>query len=323
MRGPRTTRQRAIQIVATPGSGDGRALATAVRLRDVLQARGREASLTLFAELESLRRWAATTHARFPLLVAVGGDGTVSAAALAALRGSVPFLSVPSGFGNLFARAFGHPRRVDRIVEVVEHGEPVRADVGVRNGEVFLCQESFGLLVEIQGRAEAAVAQPRARWRRWVAYYRAAIAHLRHSPLPALRIEVDGRVVATDAALVTVANVQTYGPWLRLTPEASPIDGLFDVFTMGGMTKGRLLGELLRRHLRLAGTGDADLLARGQEVSVGSQNSVPDRLRLIPRVLSVMAPRTVARAFDRQDAARSTAPCPIDGGSPVMSLLWT
>jgi hypothetical protein len=58
-------------------------------------------------------------------------------------------------------------------------------------------------------------------------------------------------------------------------------------------------------------------------VSVGNQDSVPDRLRLIPRVLSVMAPRTVATALDRQDAARSTAPCPVNSGSPIMSLLWT
>ncbi len=37
---------------------------------------------------------------------------------------------------------------------------------------------------------------------------------------------MDGRVVAVDATLVIVANVKTYGAWLPLTPEASPVDGL-------------------------------------------------------------------------------------------------
>jgi diacylglycerol kinase family enzyme len=40
-------------------------------------------------------------------LVAIGGDATVSAAA--AMRLSVPYVPVPSGFGNLFTSMFEHP----------------------------------------------------------------------------------------------------------------------------------------------------------------------------------------------------------------------
>ena len=41
-------------------------------------------------------------------------------------------------------------------------------------------------------------------------------------------------VVADDAVLVTVANVETYRDFLPLTPSASPIDGRFDVFVVPG-----------------------------------------------------------------------------------------
>ena len=202
-RGRPTSPSRLIEIVATPGSGNGRAMATAVQLREALRARGREVTLEVFSRLEQLHRWAATSATRSSLLICVGGDGTQSSAAMAAVRRSVPFLPVPVGFGNLFGRAFGHPTRVDRVVELVERGALIHSDVGIQRGELFLCHASFGLLSEVQDRVETG-AYPRARWRRWIAYYRAGVRHLRDTPLTAVEVAVDGQVVTNDA---------TSSPW--------------------------------------------------------------------------------------------------------------
>jgi diacylglycerol kinase (ATP) len=309
-RGTVATGSRAIQIVATPGSGNGRALDTARQLREALRVRGRQVELEVFSDLDSLRGWAATGRTSFSLLICVGGDGTQSAAAVAAVRRSVPFLPVPSGFGNLFARAFRHPSRVDQVTDVLEHGELIPVDVGVRNGELFLCQESFGLLSQIQEQAEASTAWPRARWRRWLAYYRMALHHLRNTPLMPLRVAVDGRVVARDAVIVSVANVETYGPWLRLTPAASPIDGVFDVFAMSGTTAREVLARLLKRHCRLPGTEQGALVCRGRHVSVAAPHHARDELDLIPGLLRVAVSSETAEALTR-DLAR------IDGASEV------
>jgi hypothetical protein len=145
-----------------------------------------------------------------------------------------------------------------------------------------------------------------ARWRRWVAYYRAATPICATPPARAgSRWTV---VVATDAALVTVANVQTYGPWLR-PRQRRPHWTLFDVFTMGGTP--RQARRAAQAALRLAGT-ETRTSWPVVEVSVGSQNSVPDRLRLIPRVLSVMAlarwrGRSIAKTRRSTPPARSMA----------------
>lgn len=293
------TGARTIQIVATPGSGNGRALDTARRLRDALRARRQPATLEVFSDLDSLGRWAATARTSFSLLVCVGGDGTQCAAAQAAVRRSVPFLPVPSGFGNLFARALGHPRRVERVIDLLERGEVVHADVGVRNRELFLCQESFGLLSQIQERAEASTAQPRARWRRWLAYYRMALQHLLDRPLTPLQVVVDGRVVARDAVIVTVANVPTYGAWLPLTPAASPIDGLFDVFVMRSAPKLQILARLLKRQLRLPGGESGALVSRGRRVFVNAPHQPRQHLELMPRLLPVVVSPATAEALER------------------------
>jgi diacylglycerol kinase (ATP) len=273
-------------------------MATAVQLREVLRARGREVTLELFSGLEQLSRWAATGATRSSLLICVGGDGTQSTAAMAAAQRAVPFLPVPVGFGNLFGRAFGHPRRVECVVDLVERGVLVHSDVGMHRGELFLCHESFGLLSEIQDRVERS-AYPRARWRRWIAYYRAAVRHLRDTPMTALEVAVDGRVVTDDAVVVTVANVETYGGWLRLTPAASPVDGLFDVFVMHGATKRRVLARLLKRQLRLPGVDQGSQLYRGRRVSVAASPSTPAKLQLIPGVLPIVVAPETARVLER------------------------
>src|SRR5439155_1753092 len=145
----------------------------------------------------------------------------------------------------------------------IERGELVHDDVGVRNRDLFLCQESFGLLVDIQSTAEASANRPRARWRRGLAYYQTAMRYLRETPLTPLRVSVDGRMIARDAVIVTVANVETYGPWLPLTPDASPIDGLLDVFVMRRSSKRAILAALVQRHLRLAAGTPHALGCRG------------------------------------------------------------
>jgi diacylglycerol kinase (ATP) len=292
-------RARPIQIVATPGSGNGRGLHRALELGAALRARGREVRLDLFPDLESLRRWAKTSRAGFSLLISVGGDGTQSTAAGAAMRRAVPFLPVPSGFGNLFAQALGHRRRADRVVELVEHGQLVHVDVGVRNGELFLCQESFGLLVQIQQETEARAAQPRGRWRRCLAYYRTAVHHLRATTPTLLEVAVDDRAVAADAVIVTVANVRTYGAWLPLAPAASPIDGLFDVFIMRAAPKREILAKLLKRHLRLPGADAGTLLVRGRSVVITGPDSARDELALIPRGLRVVVSAETAARLAR------------------------
>jgi diacylglycerol kinase (ATP) len=298
-----------IQIVVTPGSGNGRALQRARELHRLLEARGRETKLDVFGGLEQLHRWGTTARTRFSLLLCVGGDGTLDTAAAAAVRRSVPFLALTSGFGNLFGRALGQPKHVDQAIDLVEHGEIVDVDVGVRNRRLFLCHESYGLLSDIQNQAESSTAHPRARWRRHVAYYQTALQHLRNSPLPRLRVTVDGRVVARDAVVVTVANVQAYGPWLPLTPEASPTDGFLDVFVMRGNATREILARLLRRHLRLPGTDPRAVNCRGRRIIVTAPPKMREELHVMARRLPVLVPSATAELLARglSRAARQVA----------------
>jgi len=302
-----------IQIVVTPTSGNGTAMQTALRLRDALVTRGRETSLEVFENLESLNQWAETDGQPFAALVCVGGDGTQSATARAAVRRSVPFLPVSSGFGNLFARAFDHRNTMESALDLLAHGRVIHGDVGTRNGELFLCQQSYGLIADVQEAVESAAAAPRARWQRWLAYYRAALSHLRQTPPARLRVVVDGRMVAVDAALVIVANVKTYGPWLPLVPDASPVDGLLDVFVMKGDTHREIFGKLLKSHLRLPGAAAGTLLCRGTRVTVSGLGSGREQLEVLRgRLPVIVSPETAAALGQGGDRTEAQAPLALD-----------
>jgi diacylglycerol kinase family enzyme len=78
-------------------------------------------------------------------VAAVGGDGTVSAAA-AALRGSETSLVViPAGTFNHFARDHGIPTDLDAACAIAQSGRTERVDVGLVNGRVFLNTSSVGV----------------------------------------------------------------------------------------------------------------------------------------------------------------------------------
>jgi diacylglycerol kinase (ATP) len=262
---------RPVQIVITPGSGAGLARRTARRLRRRLAARGREADVRSFDDLAALTQWAETCEPEFSYLVCIGGDATLSAAARASMRHGVPFVPVPNGFGNVFARVFGHPKRARDVMALLETGEVRRVDVGLarneRVEEVFLSHRSFGVLEQIQQVAERGRQQPQTRFLRYLWYWGVAYQFFFRTRLAGFTVEVDGTLVADDAVLVTVANVETYRGFLPLTPAATPIDGLFDVAVVPRVSQAVLLAGLLRLWLR-PGRWRGLKLYRGRRVVV-------------------------------------------------------
>ena len=262
----------AVKIVVTPGSGEGRAMGTARRLRQALAQRGREASIESFSDLDGLMAWARTCPGDFAVIVCIGGDATQSAAASAAMRLDVPFVPVPNGFGNIFAGVFGYPQKVNGVVRLLESGERRRVDVGMVTGgateDVFLSHRSYGFLEQVQQMAERGRQQPKRRLLRLLWYVRVAGAFLFTSRLASFALEIDGKTVTKDATLITVANVETYRGFLALTPTASPIDGLFDVCVIPRVSTIVLIFRLLRVMLRVPGRWRGVFLYRGRQVTV-------------------------------------------------------
>lgn len=282
-----------VQIVVTPGSGEGRARVIARRLATRLKRRGHVVDVRSFTELAALARWAETCPPGDSHIVCIGGDATLSAAAVASIRCDTPFVPVPNGFGNLFAQVFGYPSQAGAVVRLLDEGEVRRVDVGevkrAAGEEIFLSHRSYGFLEHVQQVAERGRQQPRQRLLRYLWYYGAAHHFLFRARLASFQVAIDGKDVADDAVLVTVANVETYRGFLALTPTASPIDGLFDVFLIPRVSKLGLLRRLLFLMFRLPGRWRGVTVYRGRRVTV----TTPwrrEELRVRRRALPLLVP---------------------------------
>jgi diacylglycerol kinase (ATP) len=297
-----------IHIVVTSGSGNGRGLAIARDVRKRLEKEGYAAHVQMFRGLAELVKWARTAPAAFSHLVAVGGDATMSAVAEAAIRLSVPFLPVPSGFGNLFTSAFEHPGEPEQVVTLLGRGDLVWSDVGVVGTDIFLSHQSYGYVAQIQESVEQ-LHRPRQRYLRLLSYYRMAATQLSDERLDTIQLEIDGRAIPGKAGLVTIANVETYRGFLSLTPTASPVDGFFDVCVIPGATRARMLAQLLKLVLDMPGFRDEIALYRGRHVRVRVNRRRPEDVRVLPSALPMLVPPgSLERLKARQAAAQATTP---------------
>ncbi|MFQ5899162.1 MAG: diacylglycerol/lipid kinase family protein [Candidatus Methylomirabilia bacterium] len=280
----------AVQLVVNPTAGNGKGFALAKELEASLRASGRDVrTLVVRGRLEA-RAWVERCRGDFGYLFCVGGDETLSEVAPLALRRDVPLVPVPVGFGNMFARTFGYRSRIPSLLNLLEHGEVRRVDVGIDRGGVFLSSQSFGFLEEVKQAVEDRVAVPHSGLLRYLAYVQTALRMIKTAALPSIRVEVEGELITDQAAMAIVANVPTYAGFLSLTPTATPLDGLLDVFVVPPMAKRALVSLLLAFLFRLPGRWQGVCYRQGKRVSVTTPAEEAEQLGVLPRVLPILTP---------------------------------
>lgn len=279
-----------LQLVVNPVSGNGRGLAVAQGLEQRLRAEGFDARMRVFHDSTEARIWVEDTREPHDALICVGGDSTLSEFAPAAVRLGTRFLPVPTGFGNIFGRAFGHRADPAFVLRVLREGRVQHADVGQedKGGGLFLSSRSFGFLEAIKLGVEERL-PPRSGMLRYLTYVRAAVELVRTAPSPSIEITVDGRRVANDAVMAIVANVPTYRGYLPLTPDATPFDGLLDVLVVPRRSNLSIIAVLVGFLLHYPGRWRHVQRLRGAHVSVSSLGEPSEVLRVIPSALPVLA----------------------------------
>ena len=159
------------------------------------------------------------------LVVAVGGDGTVSEVAQGIIQSGQPktFGIIPCGSGDGLALHLGISRNPRKAVEALNGGSTAIMDYGTVNGKPFFCTTGVGFDADV---AKAfASSGKRGLW----TYITTALRLWLGFKPSHYRIEVDGQTLETDAAIVTVGNVNQWGNQARITPLASVADGKMDV----------------------------------------------------------------------------------------------
>ena len=172
--------------------------------------------------------------ARVDLLLACGGDGTITACAAALAGSGIPLAVLPAGTGNLLARNLRLPLELDEALLVALAGTCRQLDVGCANGRAFLVMAGVGF----DARMMDGASEPLKKRMGWAAYVLSALGHLQDRPVR-VTLRADGaRPLRRRASAVIIGNVGALQAGIPLLPDADPGDGLLDavVLTARGLT---------------------------------------------------------------------------------------
>jgi YegS/Rv2252/BmrU family lipid kinase len=159
------------------------------------------------------------------VVLASGGDGTITACAAGLAGTGTPLAVLPCGTGNLLARNLGLPLDLDAALTVALTGDDRQLDVGEANGQTFVVMAGLGFdAVMLAGTSDLLKKHAG-----WLAY---ALSGLRHSWDRPTRMMIkadDGPPLDRSASGVIIGNVGTLQGNVRLLPDAVPDDGVLDV----------------------------------------------------------------------------------------------
>lgn len=115
-----------------------------------------------------------------------------------------------------------------------------------------------------------------------------------------------------------MANVETYRGFLSLTPMASPIDGLFDVFVIPNATKVRVWAGIFKMLFGLPRQWDGVMLCRGRSVRVTVDGRPPEELAVRCGAFPLLVlPESVESLRARQAEAEVSCVSEAGGALPV------
>jgi diacylglycerol kinase family enzyme len=260
-------------LLVNPRAGD--AAPNAEELASAARSRGIAACV--LREREDAA--AVAREAEADVLGIAGGDGSLAQVAQVSLERSLPFVCIPYGTRNHFARDLGLDRHDPVAALDAFAGGESRIDVGWAGDRLFLNNVSLGLYAELVRRREH-----HRRRREALARIRASLLTLiRRGPLG---ITIDGEAVASQ--IVVVAN-NAYGfkPPVTIGARERLDEGMLHLY----------LVNAARAHERAARRFVVDAAPKRIEAAVDGEPTVlatPIEFRIAARALRVLVPERVA-----------------------------
>ncbi|MBD2360988.1 YegS/Rv2252/BmrU family lipid kinase [Anabaena minutissima FACHB-250] len=193
---------RSACLIFNPVAGQGNPELELAQIRAILEP---EITLDIYLTTEEIggdELAKAAIQQGVDLIIASGGDGTLSAAALAVAGTNIPFGIISRGTANAFAAALGIPDAIDAACRIILQGITRDVDIAYCNDLPMILLAGIGFEAETVDMAD------RDSKKRFgmMAYVLAGIQQLRELEIFDVEIETEDKIIKTSASAVTVAN---------------------------------------------------------------------------------------------------------------------
>jgi YegS/Rv2252/BmrU family lipid kinase len=196
-----------IAVIINAGSGtrsDDDALVK--RIEELFAAHGIVAKGRCAQTGEELVRFAAElSRSDADIIVAGGGDGTISAVAAEIIKANKILGVLPLGTLNHFSRDLDIPQNnLAEAVRMIVDGQTKGIDVGEVNGRIFLNNSSIGLYPRIVHKRDQQ--QHRLGRGKWPAAFWATVTIMRRHPFLDVRLRIGDELLKRRTAMVFIGN---------------------------------------------------------------------------------------------------------------------
>jgi diacylglycerol kinase family enzyme len=273
-------------------------------IQSVFEKHGARARLERVRDPGDLAARARQAASRGDVLVAAGGDGTVSAVAGVAVAAGATLGVLPMGTLNHFAKDVGLPLDLEGAVKVIVAGHVRTLDAGDVNERIFVNNSSVGLYPQMVWHREAE--QRRGR-RKWTAFGIAVVNTWRDYRMIAASLNVNDSMTVVRTPFIFIGNNVYTAEGFRLGGRSRLDEGKLSIFAAPECGRFEILGLPLRAisgRLRTNGTPfvgfqtekvTVDVMHRRVSVAVDGEvvtMTPPLVYRVRPRSLNVLVPET-------------------------------
>jgi diacylglycerol kinase (ATP) len=269
-------------MIVNPASSAGRTARQWPEIAKRAKAHGLDVEVRLTEQRGHATELAREAAGRnVPLVLAIGGDGTVSEVANGLVGAAATELAiVQRGSGCDIMRTFGIPKDADRALEIAAKAPARTIDLGRaeyagRDGAIesrhFINIASAGLT----GVAADRVNRSGKPLGATVAFGWAAVATFAGYRNSRFRVQIDDELIDQVCNNAIVANCRYFAGGMKILPDADPADGLFDVLVWGDVSK---LDLALNLHKLYRGTHTGHpkaTIRRARRVTVTPDSALP------------------------------------------------
>ena len=290
-----------IPVIVNAAAGGGRSAADIAALAAAFADAGVAARILRphHAEIDATARSLAAEGRK--IVVAAGGDGTVSGVARALVGTQTALGVMPFGTLNHFARDAGVPLAIDAAANAIVHGRTAQVDVGEVNGRIFLNNSSIGLYPTFVLHRRH---QQRLGWSRWHALAWSLVRVMTRYPLVDVRICLEECIENRRTPLVFVGNNVYQMEGFHIGQRERLDAGCLCIYVTQRRTRAKLVGLALRalvglmqqaRDFEALSAATVTLASRHKRLAVSIDGEVsfldtPLEYAIRPRALRVRVP---------------------------------
>jgi diacylglycerol kinase family enzyme len=193
-----------IEVIINAGSGSVREAETIQILEQLFRENGVQANVNLAkngSEIIELAKRAVKGDCK--IIVAGGGDGTISGIASELIKTDKILGVLPLGTLNNFSKDLGIPSDLKEAVRIIAENQVKKIDVAEVNGRIFINNSSIGFYPRIVRKRQKQQQKGRSKWN---AAFWATMQIFHLSPFLKVRLKLDNKQFLRKTPFVFVGN---------------------------------------------------------------------------------------------------------------------